>query len=313
MGGTFMGLSEYGPEKIVFGKQEQAKQEQALDEENIDVNPQDMEYSEDVSAELEKMFRSADDESGPENTDESIEDEENIEHFQGEIYEEPLTDEMLKALGSEDGIYYKIGEVAEMLGVSDQVLRNYCTWFDKRLNIRKTKGGQRLFQKKDIESLRIIVKLKKERRLTNEQVLQFLDGKNPYETNKEGESSGNAPNMLVEMIRSAVTEAVTKALEENESTTTLLLEDQKKNYDQIIEQDKNLISTLEKKLAEQGELITKYAEQQAQTEKLLADIAATSQENAQVSKELAEKVQIVLDTDSKKEKSSFWDFWKKRT
>lgn len=309
MGGTFMGLSEYGPEKTVFGKQEQASQD---DKENRDMNRQDTEYPEDVSAELEKMFRSADDEPEPEKIDEGIENED-IEHFQGEIYEEPLTDEQLKALGSENGVFYKIGEVAKMLGVSDQVLRNYCMWFDKFLNIQKTKGGQRLFQKKDIENLRVIIKLKNERRFTNEQVTQFLEGKNPYESNKKHEDDSSNANVLMEMIRGAVVEAVAKALEENMKTTTLLLEDQKENYDQIIEQDKNLISTLEKKLAEQNEIITKYAEQQAQTEKLLNDIAATSQENAQVSKELAEKVQIVLEADAKKEKSSFWDFLKKRT
>lgn len=312
MGGTFMGLSEYGPEKTVFGKQEQESQEN--DKENRDMNRQDTEYPEDVSAELEKMFRSADDEPEPEKTDEDIENEENIEHFQGEIYEEPLTDEQLKALGSENGVFYKIGEVAKMLGVSDQVLRNYCMWFDKFLNIQKTKGGQRLFQKKDVERLRVIIKLKNERRFTNEQVTQFLEGKNPYESNKKHEDGSSNANVLMEMIRGAVVEAVAKALEENMQATTLLLEDQKENYDQIIEQDKNLISTLEKKLAEQNEIITKYAEQQAKTEKLLKDIATTSEENAQVSKELAEKVQIVLEADAKKEeKSSFWDFLRKRT
>ncbi len=62
-------------------------------------------------------------------------------------------------------IYYPIGEVAQMLKVSTSLIRFWEKEFDI-LKPRKNRKGDRLFTKKDIENLKIIFHLVKERGYT---------------------------------------------------------------------------------------------------------------------------------------------------
>jgi DNA-binding transcriptional MerR regulator len=64
-------------------------------------------------------------------------------------------------------LYYSIGEVAGMLGVSKSLIRYWETEFDF-LNPRKNQKGDRRFTKENIEQLLIIHHLLKERGFTIE-------------------------------------------------------------------------------------------------------------------------------------------------
>jgi DNA-binding transcriptional MerR regulator len=64
-------------------------------------------------------------------------------------------------------LYYSIGEVAEMFNVSKSLIRFWETEFDI-LKPRKSQKGNRLFTKKDIENLRVIYYLVKEKGYTLE-------------------------------------------------------------------------------------------------------------------------------------------------
>jgi DNA-binding transcriptional MerR regulator len=64
-------------------------------------------------------------------------------------------------------LYYSIGEVAEMFHVSNSLIRFWETEFDV-LKPRKNQKGNRLFTKKDIEHLRVIYYLVKEKGYTLE-------------------------------------------------------------------------------------------------------------------------------------------------
>lgn len=64
-------------------------------------------------------------------------------------------------------LYYTIGEVAEMLNVSTSLIRYWESEFDI-LKPRKNAKGNRLFTTKDIENLRLIYHLVKERGYTLE-------------------------------------------------------------------------------------------------------------------------------------------------
>ena len=76
-------------------------------------------------------------------------------------------------------LYYPIGEVAEMFDVSTSLIRYWEKEFDI-LKPRKNKKGNRLFTKVDIENLKIIFHLVKERGYT-------LDGaKQKLKDNKDG-------------------------------------------------------------------------------------------------------------------------------
>lgn len=62
-------------------------------------------------------------------------------------------------------LYYSIGEVAEMFGVSKSLIRFWETEFDT-LKPRKNQKGNRLFTKKDIENLKVVYSLVKEKGFT---------------------------------------------------------------------------------------------------------------------------------------------------
>lgn len=62
-------------------------------------------------------------------------------------------------------LYYSIGEVAEMMGVSKSLIRYWENEFDF-LNPRKNKKGDRRFTKENIKQLLIIHELVKERGFT---------------------------------------------------------------------------------------------------------------------------------------------------
>jgi len=64
-------------------------------------------------------------------------------------------------------LFYPIGEVAQMFNVSVSSIRYWEKEFDI-LKPKKNKKGNRMFTKKDVENLKIIYHLTKERRFTLE-------------------------------------------------------------------------------------------------------------------------------------------------
>ena len=72
---------------------------------------------------------------------------------------------MLKQEGKIEKVYYTIGEVAELFEVNQSLIRYWEKEFDI-LKPQKNKKGNRLFTKQDINNLRIIYHLVKERGYT---------------------------------------------------------------------------------------------------------------------------------------------------
>lgn len=64
-------------------------------------------------------------------------------------------------------IYYSIGEVAQMLHVNESLLRFWEKQFDQ-ISPSKSKGGTRTYTQKDIDTLRIVYHLVKEKGMTLE-------------------------------------------------------------------------------------------------------------------------------------------------
>jgi DNA-binding transcriptional MerR regulator len=62
-------------------------------------------------------------------------------------------------------IFYSIGEVADIIGENQSLIRYWETHFDA-LKPHKNKKGTRLFTKEDIETIKLIHHLLKERGLT---------------------------------------------------------------------------------------------------------------------------------------------------
>ena len=72
--------------------------------------------------------------------------------------------------------YYSIGEVAAMLDVAPSLIRFWETEFEM-LKPRKSKKGNRLFTPQDIENLRIVYHLVKERGFTIQGAREILKNK----------------------------------------------------------------------------------------------------------------------------------------
>ena len=72
---------------------------------------------------------------------------------------------MLKQGGRIEKVYYTIGEVAELFEVNQSLIRFWEKEFDI-LKPRKNKKGNRMFTREDLNNLRIIYHLVKERGYT---------------------------------------------------------------------------------------------------------------------------------------------------
>jgi len=82
-------------------------------------------------------------------------------------------------------VFYTIGEVAEMFHVNTSLIRYWEKEFDM-LNPQKNKKGNRLFTKDDIEQVKLIYHLVKERGMTINGARQKLkDNKNETIDNHE--------------------------------------------------------------------------------------------------------------------------------
>ena len=75
-----------------------------------------------------------------------------------------------------DKLYFKVGEVSDILGVPAYVLRFWETEF-KRISPKRTSSGQRLYRKNDIELILKIKHLLYEKKFTIQGAKQHLKAK----------------------------------------------------------------------------------------------------------------------------------------
>jgi DNA-binding transcriptional MerR regulator len=81
----------------------------------------------------------------------------------------------MKPVGKIEKIYYTIGEVAELFEVNPSLIRFWETEFDI-LRPQKNKKGNRLFTKKDLNNIRIIYHLVKEKGYTLQGARERIKG-----------------------------------------------------------------------------------------------------------------------------------------
>lgn len=66
----------------------------------------------------------------------------------------------------QEKLYYSIKEVADMFGVNTSLLRYWEKEFPQYISPRKTQGGVRQYRKQDIEMVRMIYHLLREKGMT---------------------------------------------------------------------------------------------------------------------------------------------------
>lgn len=154
---------------------------------------------------------------------------------------------------------YKSGEVANILNITDQTLRNMCQIYTPLLGeIERTPAGHRIYRKKDIDSLRQILEFKKTHEgYSNEQILRALLLEKIEEYNSIGPDTKY--KHMEDMIKKAMAEIMSPY-------TQLLLADKEEQENEIKRQLEELKSEQEKA---QEELKKKIEEQNQQISDLV--------------------------------------------
>lgn len=73
---------------------------------------------------------------------------------------------------------YKPKEVANMLNISTQDIRNYCSTYKQIFDKNHTMGKHREFSKNDINELKLIRYLSKEKHLKSKEIINYLTRSN---------------------------------------------------------------------------------------------------------------------------------------
>jgi len=79
--------------------------------------------------------------------------------------------------------YYSIGEVAEMFAVNASLLRHWETEFDT-IRPKKNRKGERQYTQKDVDTIRLIYGLVKDKGFTLQGAKDFMKQKNQQDAEK---------------------------------------------------------------------------------------------------------------------------------
>ena len=87
-----------------------------------------------------------------------------------------MSDEIVKR-------YYSIGEVAEMFAVNASLLRHWETEFDT-IRPKKNRKGERQYTQKDVDTIRLIYGLVKDKGFTLQGAKDFMKQRNQQDAEK---------------------------------------------------------------------------------------------------------------------------------
>ncbi len=73
---------------------------------------------------------------------------------------------------------YTTKEIADILNIEDQTIRNYCLTYKELLDKNHRPGKHRTFNKNDINKLKIIIYLSKEKNMKPKQIINYLNKPN---------------------------------------------------------------------------------------------------------------------------------------
>ncbi len=99
---------------------------------------------------------------------------------------------------SPDKLYYSIGEVAQMFGVTTSLIRFWETEFPN-LRPRKNAKGDRRYTKKEIEELKVVYSLVKEKGFTLQGAKDHLKNKGTQKNAETIETLSRLKQFLLEI------------------------------------------------------------------------------------------------------------------
>lgn len=178
--------------------------------------------------------------------------------------------------GLENKIHYKTSEVAKILNVSTQMIRNHSLEFEKYLNIIRTPTGHRLYTQRDIERLGSIIQMKKELGLDSKRIGELLEA----ETDPD---NALIPQQRTEYILEVINENIKKTIQASLDTYINLIEDKNKNveveYTSALEETNELIKGMVEKINEKDAIIEELRLEKESYENEIKEIRELSEKN----------------------------------
>lgn len=225
------------------------------------------------------------------------------------IENERFDEETINNAGGMNTVKYRTKEVANILGVSEQTIRNNAAFFEPYLNIEKAESGHRRYGRDSIDKLRLIFQLKKDKKFTNEQVIEYLQGDNlDYADLSPEKKLDIALSMITKTIQSVMEDTATSLVQSNQK----MIEQQNDAYNENLRQNTELIKQLSEKLLEKDEFISSLRDdkdellrQNEEFKKKISEIEKRSNENQELIMEELEKLKKEERPQKKK-----WSFWK---
>ena len=142
---------------------------------------------------------------------------EKVDESQVIIENERFDEETINNAGGMNTVKYRTKEVANILGVSEQTIRNNAAFFEPYLNIEKAESGHRRYGRDSIDKLRLIFQLKKDKKFTNEQVIEYLQGDNlDYADLSPEKKLDIALSMITKTIQSVMEDTATSLVQSNQ-------------------------------------------------------------------------------------------------
>lgn len=202
-----------------------------------------------------------------ENTDEVIENDvvsEEIERLtEVELIGVPYTRNNPYAPQKEaKEITFGTTQVAQMLGITAQTVRNYIDDYNDYLNISIVSAGstrRAMFTRNDIEKLRQLMKVKDENNYTTEQMREYLGNPNHVGAEPENRQVDKAVELLIETVKNL--------LEESNKNYCARIEQQDQQYGEsinalndVIKQQNTQIADLKSAMEKQSGAIEELKE-----------------------------------------------------
>ena len=222
---------------------------------------------------------------------------ERVDESQISIENERFDEETINNAGGMNTVKYRTKEVANILGVSEQTIRNNAAFFEPYLNIEKAESGHRRYGRDSIDKLRLIFQLKKDKKFTNEQVIEYLQGDNlDYADLSPEKKLDIALSMITKTIQSVMEDTATSLLQSNEK----MIEQQNNEYNENLRQNTELIKHLSEKLLEKDEFISSLRDDK---DELLRQNEEFKKKINEMEKKSNENQELIME---ELEKRSFW-------
>ena len=199
-----------------------------------------------------------------------------------EMLEESLEfEEAISKMGNYSKVTFSTGDVAQILGITSQTLRNYCAFFKDHLNIPTTENGHRRYNAESIDQLKKIIAIKEKNHFTVEETKQFLDGnKEPDDFISYEVDNPDAMQKFLNAIDSIIDEKMEESYQKYTTTLTSAMQMFLNKHDEIQNQNRLLLE--EKSKAEEQQ----KKELQFTIDKMQLELERLKKENESLQEEI---------------------------